>query len=691
MSVYERIKAGRGKNHEVFAMRKAGWLISGILLWTTCVSFSGCATQTSESVYTKEGKEYGKVRGAFRHRWWNYYERALSFSDGEFHKEAISDLKIAITQRPEDQRRARTYGMHFMDYFPHRELGVVYYQMGDFKAAKEEMELSLSQYPSSKARFYLDRVRKALIEQEAREVTPPRLYLDEKAEEIWTRDDPVLVSGYAEDEEYVASLSVKGVPVFLEGAQQKVAFKQALELSQGRHEVPVVARNLMGKAASRRVVVHVDREGPVITVEKVEHPQRPMEGEISVSGSVYDEAEVFQVVVNGTALRTGTGVEVPFMQRLPGNTKDLEIMARDRLGNETSARIPLLHPSMAKTLIRLASAGPIGFPLVLAASTGAKDTRPPEIKLKGWTESQTVFLDKAYIEGQAIDESMIDGLTINKTPILRKKGQSIFFSHLAELKEGENTLVIEARDEAGNTATKKMTVVRQVPKALHLEERMSMTVLPFEQNGVASEAGLSFQDRLIDSLVDQNRFRVVERNKLDVILQEQKLSRTELIDKSTALKLGKLVAAHSVLTGGIVETRAGTEIVARLIDTETSEILATEDVYDEVKDLLGLRGLAEGMAIKFHRDFPLLQGTVVQQKGNAIFTDLGQDQVKLQRRLIVYREESVKHPVTGKILGADHVIVGRAKVTQVLPDMSKAEVVDGKAETIKPMDKVITE
>jgi TolB-like protein len=663
----------------------------GLLIWATGFVICGCATQSSDSVYTKEGKEFGKVKGAFRHRWWNYYERGMSFADGEFHQEAGADFKIAIAQRPEDERRARTYGMHFVDYFPHRELGVVYYRMGDLKAAKAELELSLSQYPSSKARFYLDRVRKALIEQQAREVAPPKLYLDEKAEEIWTRDDPVLVSGYAEDEEYVASLSVKGVPVFLEGAEQKVAFKQALELSQGRHEVPVVARNLAGKAATRRLVVRVDREGPVITVEKVEHPQRPMEGEIFVSGSAYDEAGVFQLVVNGTVFGAGIGTEVPFTQRLPLGTKDLDITARDRLGNETSARIPLPHPSTARPLIRLASADPAPFPVVLAASGSAKDTRPPEIKLRGWTESQTVFLDKAYIEGQAMDESMIEGLTINRTSILRRKGQSIFFSHLAELKEGENTLVIEARDEAGNTGTKTIIVVKQVPKALHLAERMSMTVLPFEQNGVASEAGLSFQDRLIDSLVDQNRFRVVERNKLDVILQEQKLSRTELIDKSTALKLGKLVAAQSVLTGGIVETRAGTEIVARLIDTETSEILATEDVYDEVKDLIGLKSLAEGMAIKFHRDFPLLQGMVVQQKGNAIFTDLGQDQVKLQSRLIVYREEAVKHPVSGKVLGADHVIVGRAKVTQVLPEMSKADIVDGKAETIKPMDKVITE
>jgi hypothetical protein len=206
-----------------------------------------------------------------------------------------------------------------------------------------------------------------------------------------------------------------------------------------------------------------------------------------------------------------------------------------------------------------------------------------------------------------------------------------------------------------------------------------------------SESSVSFQDRLIDSLVNQNRFRVVERAKLDVILQEQKLSGTELIDKNTALRLGKLVAAQSIVTGSIIETGTGTEIVARLVDTETSEILDGEDAYDEVKGPAGLRSLAEGMAVKFHRAFPLLDGLVLQQRGTAIFTDLGQDKIKLNRRLLVFREEPLKHPVTGKILGADNVIVGRARVSQVMPEMSKADLLDGKPEAVKTQDRVITE
>lgn len=674
------------------SMMKTRQSIKILLLFVGCLMILSCAQPQSAHVYVRDGKEYGKTEWAFfRHRWWNYYERALSFADGEFYKEAVSDLKVAIKQRSEDQRMARTYGMHFIDYFPHRELGIVYYHKGELTAAQGELELSIRQYPSSKARFYLDRVRKTLIEREGGEVKPPRLILGFQNGEIWTREDPVTISGVAEDERYVAEVSIMGISLFQEQAHIKVPFKKALQLPQGRHEIAVEARNLTGKNANLNLVIRVDREGPVITVEKIEEDQTSAEGGIVVIGSVYDEAGVFQLLLNNEPVRSVGGVEASFRQRVPKARKELEMVARDRLGNETSATLPLGLSGKTWPSIRLALAGFGESPLVLAASAAGKDTRPPEIKLKGWTESQTVFLGKIYIEGQVVDEGAVESLTINKTPVLRRKGQSIFFSHLAELREGDNEILIEAKDQAGNIAEKKILIKRRVPQALQLQERLSLSVLPFEQNGVVSQSSVSFQDRLIDSLVNQNRFRVVERAKLDVILQEQKLSRTELIDKNTALRLGKLVAAQSIVTGSIIETGTGTEIVARLADTETSEILASEDVYDEVKDPAGLRGLAEGMAVKFHRAFPLLDGLILQQRGNAIFTDLGQDKVKLNRRLIVFKEEPLKHPVTGKILGADNVVVGRARVSQVMPEMSKADLLDGKPEAVKPQDRVITE
>jgi len=657
------------------------------LLWVW-----NCAPQPLKPIYEKNGKEYGKISGAFfRHQWWNYYERGLSFAEGEFYKQALADLYDAIDQRKQDQRMARTYGMHFIDYFPHRELGIIHYQMDNFETARKELELSLKHFPSAKARFYLDRVRRALIKPEARVVPPPTLTLNFKTAEVWTREDPVQLSGVAEDPNYVSEIRITGVPLFLEGSKKHISFEKNLSLPQGRHGVDVVAKNLLGQATKRQVIIHVDREGPMVTLDQIHFDRAISPGKVTIAGSIYDKAGVSDLSINGRPLDIQKGVEASFTQSLTLDRDTLELVARDRLGNPTSARMPLPPASAGHISRMLACADSPMDNYLLAGLFGPKDTRPPTIKLKDWTDTQTVFLEKAYIEGQISDENKIESLTINQTPILRRQGLHIFFSHLADLKEGENVLTIAARDNKGNTAIKTLSVIRRIPRSLQLAERLSIMAFPFEQKGEVSNASLAFQDNLIDALIHRNRFQVIERDKLDLILQEQKLSRTKLFDKRTALKLGSLIAAQTIITGSIIETRRGVEVVARLIDTETSEILATEDVYDEIKDLPALRVLAQGMAVKFHRDFPLVDGLIVSKKGEDIFTDLGKDVIKLQTRLLVFREEPVKHPLTGKELGADNKILGRARVTQVMPKMSKAELVDCKTEVITSLDRVITQ
>lgn len=663
-----------------------------LLTIVTLLSVWSCASRPSKPIYKRNGKEYGKTSGAFfRNQWWNYYERGLSFAEGEFYKEALADLDEAVDQREKDRRMARTYGMHFIDYFPHRELGIIHYQMENFEAARKELELSLKHFPSAKARFYLDRVRQALIEQEAKVVPPPRLTLSFKTAEVWTREDPVLLSGVAEDKHYVAEISIRGVPLFLEGSKQRTPFKKNLVLSQGRHKVDVAAKNILGKVTKRQMVIHVDREGPIVTLNELHVNQGVLPRKVRITGFVYDEAGVSDLSINGQPISIQKDVEVQFTATLTINTDNLELVARDRLGNQTSAQLPLTTASVSDIPVMLACADSNIEGYLLAGLFGPRDTNPPRISLKGWTDTQTVFLETVYIEGQVSDESKIERLTINQMPILRRQGRYIFFSHMAGLKEGKNILNIEATDEKGQTASKTISIIRRIPKALQLSERLSMTVFPFELRGEVSKASLAFQDNLIDAMINRNRFQVIERDRLDLILQEQKLSRTKLFDKRTALKLGNLIAAQAIITGSIIETRIGIEVVARMIDTETSEILATEDVYDDVKDLTSLRILAEGMAIKFHRDFPLVDGLIIEQKRENIFTDLGENVIKLRRRLIVYREEPIKHPVTGKVLGADNEILGHARVTQVMPEMSKAELVDVRPEAIKSQDRVITE
>ena len=655
------------------------------------LSASSCAVQEKASIYKSDGKTYGKVQGSFRGRWWNYYERGLSYADGRFFEEAAQDFRTAIQKREKDQRMARTYGMHFVDYFAHRELGIVCFQMGDLEEAEKELGLSLSQFPSAKASFYLNRVRKGLIEETGRDIAPPRLRLDIEKDEVWTREDPVLISGTAEDQNFVSAVTIQGAPLYLEGSKRQVSFKEDLSIDQGPHTIEVVAQNLTGKTSRRHVLIHVDREGPLIILEDVYADPNGPGGLVTIKGSAYDEAGITHLTLNGAQIPIKGRREVSFSKELPTHLSDVDLVAVDRLGNRTSAHIELNAPSTRRTPLMVACREIAGSRLLMADLFGPKDTRPPEISINGWTDSQSVYLKKIYLDGHVVDENSLERVTLNDKPILIRKGKRIFFNHIVKLKEGQNSLTIEAVDEAGNRACKKILVTRIVPKPLQLAERLSLAVFPFVQQGTVLEAGRSFQDNLIGALVEQSRFRVVERDRLDLILEEQKLSRTKLADKKTALRLGRLVAAQTILNGTMLETSTGIEIVCHVIDTETSEILAVEDVYDEIKEHQALRTLAQGMAIKVHRRFPLVSGTVIQQEGDTIFTDMGKSKIALQRRLIIYEEKPVKHPVSKKPLGMDCQIIGHARVIQIMPEMSKAEMVEKPCAPVKPLDKVISQ
>jgi len=112
---------------------------------------AGCAVEKGK-IYEKDGKFYGKTAGLFKAKWDDYYLRGLSYGEGRFWEDASADFLVAIQKRSEDQRRARTYGMHFIDYFPHRELGIAYFHLGKYEEAIQALETSLASVETARTK-----------------------------------------------------------------------------------------------------------------------------------------------------------------------------------------------------------------------------------------------------------------------------------------------------------------------------------------------------------------------------------------------------------------------------------------------------------------------------------------------------------------------------------------------------------
>ena len=138
--------------------------------------------------------------------------------------------------------------------------------------------------------------------------------------------------------------------------------------------------------------------------------------------------------------------------------------------------------------------------------------------------------------------------------------------------------------------------------------------------GSNQDVGKGIVDLLVNQLVNDGTYRVIERTALDKILKEQNLSNSDRVNPATAAKIGGLLGADVIITGdvtqfgrddknyglggaggrwggyglgklGLKKAKAVVEVTARMVDVNTGEILASATGHGESKrsstDMLG--------------------------------------------------------------------------------------------------------
>jgi curli biogenesis system outer membrane secretion channel CsgG len=106
------------------------------------------------------------------------------------------------------------------------------------------------------------------------------------------------------------------------------------------------------------------------------------------------------------------------------------------------------------------------------------------------------------------------------------------------------------------------------------------------------------QDVFVTELVKSGKFKVVEREQLEAIMQEKNLSLSGDVDPKTAMKIGKLLGLNYLLTGAVTEygntdvsgggggVFAGKRkfvaaLNARLINVNTGEVVWADEASQE--------------------------------------------------------------------------------------------------------------
>ncbi len=242
--------------------------------------------------------------------------------------------------------------------------------------------------------------------------------------------------------------------------------------------------------------------------------------------------------------------------------------------------------------------------------------------------------------------------------------------------------------------------------------------------------GTGIAEMMVTALADTKKYTLIEREKLEKVLDEQKLGASGAVTAQTAAKIGRLLGAQYIITGSVTEfgvkdskigvggldkvlpfgggakvskNTARVAIDVRAIDTTSAQIVAAakgegskssaefkgdlsiapsfdfgKEGFDETIIGKAARKAVDDVAAELSKKFDEAGGgavKIIKITGKQIYINSGgADGEKEGHVYGIYRMgEEMIDPDTGESLGSEETKIGTAKVVKVTPKYSVAE------------------
>ena len=279
------------------------------------------------------------------------------------------------------------------------------------------------------------------------------------------------------------------------------------------------------------------------------------------------------------------------------------------------------------------------------------------------------------------------------------------------------------------------------------QQKKRVAVINFEYSAVQSQlsaifgtnldVGKGVADLLVEKLVKGGAFSVIERKAIDKVLSEQNFSNSDRADASSAAKIGRLLGVDAIIIGSITQfgrddksvkvgggafggiagryglggvgkkdSKAAVNLTARMVNTDTGEILAVasgkgessrsgamlggaggsysggggggidmtssnfaDTILGEAvnKAVTGLSAELQQNASKLPTKTVSIDGVVADANGGSLILNVGSRAgLKVGDRLQVRRPvREVKDPETGKVIRRVEDTLGEVVITEV--------------------------
>ena len=128
----------------------------------------------------------------------------------------------------------------------------------------------------------------------------------------------------------------------------------------------------------------------------------------------------------------------------------------------------------------------------------------------------------------------------------------------------------------------------QTPADVPVIAVMDFTGFLLGEGGNSAPLGKAVSAMLVTEFSGRPGLKVIERQNLQELIQEQKLALSGLVDERQAVQIGQLLGAQYMLFG-VASAAGGTlRIDVRAVDVETSEIVTVDKLSGKTEELLDL-------------------------------------------------------------------------------------------------------
>jgi TolB-like protein len=137
--------------------------------------------------------------------------------------------------------------------------------------------------------------------------------------------------------------------------------------------------------------------------------------------------------------------------------------------------------------------------------------------------------------------------------------------------------------------------------AIGAESKLKIAVFPFKNNGVVADwydISQHITDMIITRLINTMAYDVVERTRIETLMEEKKLAMSGVVEQNEAMELAQYAGADLALIGSAAIHGGIIDIDARTVDVKTG--IAKGAMSVSGYSLTNLRGLADALVDKLN-------------------------------------------------------------------------------------------